>query len=643
MKTRIHDSIIALAILVGVQKLTAQVTFSGNWYYKSETGSTSCSAYNDLTDVIGSDPRPCSGPCPSSNFGQSGSLSISNGAVLTDGGGQIGAWQAIGCGNDTHYFVGSGSVLVDGVGSLWDNSVLVHHTNNYSGQNGLRIGGGWQGSSGYLTIQNGGVVHTYGFGTIGGVDSTPNNCCNGSYGSVIVNGYGSTWTISHRTDPGYAVVGLSIGAGIAEGAGGWGQLVITNGGTVLVGPPASDGGNNIYVRSSSLGISSVVVDGAGSSLLMTNGFLTLGAASTPACSMTIRNGGYVYDIGAQLSSGSTVLVDGPGSTWFNDQDVPSHGTLTFNSSVNSAPSVIIQNGGRIQNSNQTQLSDNSHLIVNGAGSVLTNYSLAVGGNSSVLVQNGGSIQCGGVLSDSGVGSFVVDGAGSSIVCGHTFSISSSLMLRNGGSLTVSDSYPISFGVLGGNGVANCNLSMGGKTLAPGDGTGGIGTLTINGSIYSGSPTIYDFAVGSNSDQIIVSSNLTLYGTLHISTFSGVTAGSYTLFTYGGTLTLGGLGVTGPAGFSYSINTSTPGRVNLILTSNPPRFAAASLDGSNLIFSGTSGFPLSNFYIVTSTNLTSPKTQWPIAATNQFDATGNFTFTNVVDPNAPQKFYSIRLP
>jgi hypothetical protein len=31
------------------------------------------------------------------------------------------------------------------------------------------------------------------------------------------------------------------------------------------------------------------------------------------------------------------------------------------------------------------------------------------------------------------------------------------------------------------------------------------------------------------------------------------------------------------------------------------------------------------------------------ATNQFDAGGNFTFTNSVSPGPPQKFYLLKLP
>jgi hypothetical protein len=44
-----------------------------------------------------------------------------------------------------------------------------------------------------------------------------------------------------------------------------------------------------------------------------------------------------------------------------------------------------------------------------------------------------------------------------------------------------------------------------------------------------------------------------------------------------------------------------------------------------------------------TNLGLPANAWTCIATNQFDATGNFIFTNAVNPDAPQTFYLLQLP
>jgi hypothetical protein len=39
----------------------------------------------------------------------------------------------------------------------------------------------------------------------------------------------------------------------------------------------------------------------------------------------------------------------------------------------------------------------------------------------------------------------------------------------------------------------------------------------------------------------------------------------------------------------------------------------------------------------------PLSNWMRLATNQFNASGNFNFTNAPDPNLPQTFYLLQLP
>jgi hypothetical protein len=48
-------------------------------------------------------------------------------------------------------------------------------------------------------------------------------------------------------------------------------------------------------------------------------------------------------------------------------------------------------------------------------------------------------------------------------------------------------------------------------------------------------------------------------------------------------------------------------------------------------------------VLGSTNLTLPLVNWTRVATNQFDAVGNFLFTNSFGSNRPQYFYRLQLP
>jgi hypothetical protein len=49
------------------------------------------------------------------------------------------------------------------------------------------------------------------------------------------------------------------------------------------------------------------------------------------------------------------------------------------------------------------------------------------------------------------------------------------------------------------------------------------------------------------------------------------------------------------------------------------------------------------YVLTSSNLLVPRTNWTHIATNHFDSTGHFIFTNAAQTNAAQQFYLLQLP
>jgi fibronectin-binding autotransporter adhesin len=705
MKTKIQNLFIAIVLFVAAtinaQPNTPDIVFSGYWYNNVGPFYTTNGAgawYNATGQPTGNPVRRFPDPYDNTKtwvdwggidreyiggvydlgyatrgfYYFNGSLTISGGAVLADSGAQIGDWggwntNPDGPTNNGWAYIGTGEVTVDGAGSTWQNNLLVG-TNYYEG--GIQVGGGWLGSSGYLTIQNGGTVNSYGNCVIGG--ATCANCYggltdhSGSYGSVIVNGSGSLWTISPLFDPGYSVSTLTIGDGQSGGPGGWGQLLIENGGKVVVYP---SGSANFSVYSSALGSSSFIVDGIGSSFTMTNSNISIGFrfgvgnpyyTTTLASTMIIRNGGFVFDSGASAQKAS-ILVDGAGSTWsnvfLNVYGIASGGVSLADGGPSS--NLTIQNGGLVYVGSQMQLSSGSQLTVSGIGSILINdtgnVATETGGNS-VVVTNGGTIRCNGTAAGNGGVSLdwgdalLITGTNSSIVCSNSCGLNGTVTLLNGGTLTASGNINVSGngssiapGILGGNGVVNGNLWVSGATLVPNDGAGGIGTLTINGNLHWNNGGSANFTIGTNCDQIVVSGNLQITGILNISTAPGVAAGSYTLFAYGGSLTLDTVNITGPAGFSYSINTNTPGEVNLVLTSNPPSFTGAKINGGNLLINGASGFPYTNFYIISSTNLTLPLSQWPIVATNQFDGAGNFTFSNVVVTNASQQYYSIKMP
>lgn len=83
-------------------------------------------------------------------------------------------------------------------------------------------------------------------------------------------------------------------------------------------------------------------------------------------------------------------------------------------------------------------------------------------------------------------------------------------------------------------------------------------------------------------------------------------------------------------------------VGLLITPPPPRFLNVAATASEVVLSGT-GAPFTSFYLLTSTNVALPASNWTRLATNQFDAAGNFNLTNTPNQNVPQAFYRLQLP
>lgn len=171
------------------------------------------------------------------------------------------------------------------------------------------------------------------------------------------------------------------------------------------------------------------------------------------------------------------------------------------------------------------------------------------------------------------------------------------------------------------------------------------TLSVTGDLTLSGSAVLDYVLGSSNSQISTSGNLTVNGTINVSNGVGFGANTYTLLTYHGALN--GTPVLGatPAGFTYGINTLLPGSVNLVVqstNSSPPGFATVTMTSNGLVMSGTNG-PLNGTYVVlTSTNASLPLNQWTPIATNHFDASGNFAFTNVPSPGSKAGFYVIQL-
>jgi hypothetical protein len=121
--------------------------------------------------------------------------------------------------------------------------------------------------------------------------------------------------------------------------------------------------------------------------------------------------------------------------------------------------------------------------------------------------------------------------------------------------------------------------------------------------------------------------------------AGVPAG----FSPTANVTVGGTSSSGPPDSPTDV-TCVIGSFSFGTTPSfkPPVIGSLSLSGPNLLLNGTnyySGFP---YYVLTSTNLSLPLSQWVPIATNS-NLNGSFTIPvpNTVNLDVPQQFYILR--
>jgi T5SS/PEP-CTERM-associated repeat protein len=281
--------------------------------------------------------------------GVNGTLTISNGAAMSNGGAfGVSHDGALGCDSTSS----NNFALVTGGGS-----VLNCADNMYVGLNG---------PVNSLVISNGGQV----INTTGYVGSNPGSDGN----SALVAGAHSVWANSSDFYVGYFTVGnslvISSGGRVINGYGFVGEVAGSDGNSVLVTGAGSVWTNydDVYVGDS----------GAGNSLVISNG------------GWVINDYGYVGEVAG--SDNNSVLVTGAGSVWSNYDDAYAGGYGAGNS-------LVISNGGWVSDDMGVIGYDTNsfynQVVVTGAGSVWSNTTAVFvgyyGPSNSLVISNGGLV------------------------------------------------------------------------------------------------------------------------------------------------------------------------------------------------------------------------------------------------------------
>jgi autotransporter-associated beta strand protein len=260
--------------------------------------------------------------------------------------------------------------------------------------------------------------------------------------------------------------------------------------------------------------------------------------------------------GSVVNNGSLVVTEPNSSSLAN----PISGTGAL---VQAGPGTLIlaasnSYGPTVITSGTLQIGTGGTL---GIGDVTNNGTLAF--NSANAVSVGGAI--------SGVGDLLLSGSGTltlsnnNTYSGGTMVNAGTLSVRNAnGSATGAEAVTVNNGgTLAGNGtIGGPVLIASGGTLSPGAPTG---ILTVNNALTLNPGAVLSFALGTNSDKCVVNGDLALNGNLNVVDAGGLGNSTNTLFTYSGTLSLGSLTLGSlPNGRLFSLDTNTPGKVNLIV-------------------------------------------------------------------------------
>ena len=214
------------------------------------------------------------------------------------------------------------------------------------------------------------------------------------------------------------------------------------------------------------------------------------------------------------------------------------------------------------------------------------------------------------------------------------------------------SFTVHGGTLGGTGAITAPVVINaGGALAPGGLSVPIATLTFGNTLSLAGTTRMDVSKAGGvflNDFVFGVTALQLGGTLQLNVTGEplVVGDVISLFNF-----------TSASGSFSAITPSTPGPGLVWDTSNlaangtlavaaftsRPEFGTVLQSAGAIVMNGSNGPPGATYYVLSSTNIATPLNQWLPVLTNAFDANGNFSATNLIDPATPQRFFLLQTP
>lgn len=406
---------------------------------------------------------------------------------------------------------------------------------------------------------------------------------------------------------------------------------------------------------------------SGSGALMQKGTFTyLNAQNTYTGGTYPAAGAIGLDVSSESSSGT--LISGPLGTGPIILMPDSTTTLTGMGEIFASGSSITI-GNPIQYASGT---NNLSLFVGGSTNLTLTGPFTLQGNDGLTtntftsrsfeVTNTALTTITGVISDGGL-NYGFDLTGSGFLALSNTETYTGPTTVSGGTLLVdgklgAGNVVVSNGFLGGIGTIPGGVTIeAGGGIKPGNetvpGVQEIGTLTINGSlaILNGSTNSVAVNQTAGTRDLVSASSIAYGGTLFATNLSGTLSVGNTFQVFSTSSPTGNftniIGSPG-AGLKWAF-TPASGILSVvqgvIIPNVPPRITSFSLAGANLNITATNGVNGGTYYLLGTTNLTLPLSQWIAVATNVVSASGgtetfSFIGTNVYSLTKPYQFFTL---
>ncbi|WP_210215488.1 autotransporter-associated beta strand repeat-containing protein, partial [Pseudoxanthobacter soli] len=411
-------------------------------------------------------------------------------------------------------------------------------------------GGGGGGAHGYVGSTAPTAAVQGGKGGDGGSSSS-----NGSGGGGGAGGYGAVITGSGPLTILYNVVGgnggaggSSSGSGFSAGAGGQGGygILTTTATTLTIGSGVVVVGGNGVAGGTGAG-GGVGIAGSDLNLILQSGAIVSGGVSSSS----------VQADAIQLTGGTSVLeLEGNGSMSLS---TPSYASIIGNvvgATGGASNTLKFSGSGGLFNLANLGNNNSTYKFQN-----FTGYDVSTTGTWSFYNNSQSGLQVPWVVS---AGTLRIGRDGDSA----SYTIPGTVRVKNGGTLAGSPT-----GSAGGGTNGYVVVESGGHLKATQ--YAGSYSINVNGELALASGAILDVTLGAPNNTYAIfntTSNLTLNGTLNVSSGTSFGVGDYLIIGYSGVLSGSGLVVGSmPSGYDATISTMTANKVLLTVTVAQPLY------------------------------------------------------------------------